>query len=61
MTSGGVETDLEAWYGLGYFNYEIIHNLKVTRKKWQYHLFKMVKSYFYYSVAQEGLMRSIKK
>lgn len=40
MTSGGVETELDNWIDLGYFKYEIIH------KKWQYHLFKMVKSYF---------------
>jgi len=40
MTSGGIQTEIEVWNNLGYFNYEIIH------KKWQYHLFKMVKSYF---------------
>lgn len=40
MTSGGVETELESWFDLGYFKYEIIH------KKWQYYLFRMVKSYF---------------
>lgn len=40
MTSGGVDTEIEDWIDLGYFNYQIIH------KKWQYHLFKMIKSYF---------------
>ncbi len=40
MTSGGVQTESGTWHDLGYFNYEIIH------KKWQYHLFKMIKSYF---------------
>ena len=40
MTSGGVQTTKETWYDLGYFKYEMIH------KKWQYHLFKMIKSYF---------------
>lgn len=40
MTSGGIHEDLERWFDLGYFNYEIIH------KKWQYHLLNMVKSYF---------------
>ena len=40
MTSGGVQIEKETWHGLGYFKYEIIH------KKWQYHLFKMLKSYF---------------
>jgi len=40
MTSGGVQTEKETWYDLGYFKYEIIH------KKWQYHLFKMIKLYF---------------
>ena len=49
MTSGGVETESEAWYGLGYFKYESIH------KKWQYHLFRMVKSYF----ASEALNKLI--
>lgn len=39
MTSGGVQTELGKWHDLGYFKYEIIH------KKWQYHLFRMVKSY----------------
>jgi hypothetical protein len=39
MTSGGVHTELGKWHELGYFKYEIIH------KKWQYHLFRMVKSY----------------
>ncbi|PXF58408.1 MAG: hypothetical protein C4B58_06795 [Deltaproteobacteria bacterium] len=40
MTSGGVDTEKENWLDLGYFKYEIIH------KKWQYHLFRMIKSYF---------------
>ncbi len=40
MTSGGVQTKSKRWIGLGYFNYETIH------KKWQYHLFGMVKAYF---------------
>ncbi len=40
MTAGGIHSGLGKWFDLGYFNYEIIH------KKWQYHLFRMVKSYF---------------
>ena len=40
MTSGGVHDDSKRWVDLGYFNYEIIH------KKWQYHLFRMLKGYF---------------
>ena len=40
MTSGVVNTELESWSDLGYFKYEMIH------KKWQYHLFRMVKEYF---------------
>ncbi len=40
MTSGGIETELETWFDLGYFKYEIIH------RKWQYHLFGMVGSFF---------------
>jgi hypothetical protein len=40
MTSGGVHVRSERWIALGYFNYETIH------KKWQYHLFGMVKAYF---------------
>ena len=40
MTNGGVDTEKENWLDLGYFKYEIIH------KKWQYHLFRMIKSYF---------------
>ena len=40
MTSGGVHIESERWIELGYFNYEFIH------KKWQYHLFGMVKSFF---------------
>ena len=31
MTSGGISTEKECWYDLGYFKYEIIHNLKVTK------------------------------
>jgi hypothetical protein len=37
MTSGGVNEETGKWVELGYFPYEIIH------KKWQYHLFKMLK------------------
>lgn len=40
MTSGGVEMKVGRWFELGYFRYETIH------KKWQYHLFRMVKTYF---------------
>ena len=40
MTSGGVHTGLGQWFDLGYFKYKFIH------KKWQYHLFRMIKSYF---------------
>jgi len=40
MTSGGINEDLERWFELRYFRYEIIH------KKWQYHLFSLVKSWF---------------
>jgi len=40
MTSGGVHIESGRWIDLGYFNYEFIH------KKWQYHLFGMVKSFF---------------
>lgn len=40
MTSGGVHVESERWIALGYFNYETIH------KKWQYHLFRLVKAYF---------------
>ncbi len=40
MTSGGINEDAASWFELRYFKYEIIH------KKWQYYLFKMVKSYF---------------
>jgi len=40
MTSGGIKEDSACWLNLRYFKYEIIH------KKWQYHLFKMVKSWF---------------
>lgn len=40
MTAGGIHSGVGKWIDLGYFNYEIIH------KKWQYHLFRMVKSYF---------------
>lgn len=39
MTTGGIHSGLGKWFDLGYFNYEVIH------KKWQYHLFRMVKSY----------------
>ncbi len=40
MTSGGVNEEIKRWHDLGYFKYEMIH------KKWQYHLFRMVKEYF---------------
>ena len=40
MTSGGIKEDIQSWFDLRYFKYEIIH------KKWQYHLFRMVKDYF---------------
>jgi hypothetical protein len=40
MTSGGIKEDIESWFDLRYFKYEIIH------KKWQYHLFRMVKDWF---------------
>lgn len=40
MTSGGINEDIASWFDLRYFKYEIIH------KKWQYHLFRMVKSWF---------------
>ncbi len=40
MTSGGISTEQECWYDLGYFKYETIH------KKWQYHLFTWLKRYF---------------
>lgn len=40
MTSGGIYEDIASWFDLRYFKYEIIH------KKWQYHLFRMVKSWF---------------
>ncbi|MGA7874418.1 MAG: transposase [Desulfoferrobacter sp.] len=37
MSSGGINEETGKWLELGYFPYEIIH------KKWQYHLFKMLK------------------
>ena len=40
MTSGGIDEKVESWFDLRFFKYEIIH------KKWQYHLFKMVKEWF---------------
>ncbi len=40
MTSGGIKEDIQSWFDLRYFKYEIIH------KKWQYHLFRMVKDFF---------------
>jgi len=40
MTSGGINEDQCSWFDLRYFKYEIIH------KKWQYHLFSMIKSWF---------------
>ena len=41
MTSGGINEDMGSWFDLRFFKYEIIH------KKWQYHLFGMLKSYFH--------------
>ena len=40
MTSGGINEDMGSWFDLRFFKYEIIH------KKWQYHLFGMLKSHF---------------
>ena len=37
MTSGGINEETGKWLELGYFPYGIIH------KKWQYHLFKMLR------------------
>lgn len=37
MSSGGVNESTGRWVELGYFPYEIIH------RKWQYHLFEMLK------------------
>jgi len=37
MTSGGINEETGKWVELGYFPYEIIH------KKWQFHLFRMLK------------------
>jgi hypothetical protein len=37
MSSGGIDEETGKWVELGYFPYEIIH------KKWQYHLFRMLK------------------
>ena len=37
MTNGGINETKGSWLDLGYFPYEIIH------KKWQYHLFGMMK------------------
>ncbi len=37
MSSGGINEETGKWVEFGYFPYEIIH------KKWQYHLFKMMK------------------
>ena len=37
MSSGGINEETGKWVELGYFSYEIIH------RKWQYHLFKMLK------------------
>jgi len=37
MTSGGINEETGKWVELGYFPYEILH------KKWQYHLFRMLK------------------
>jgi hypothetical protein len=40
MTNGGIDTESGKWVDLGYFPYEVIH------KKWQYHLFGMIKSFW---------------
>ena len=40
MTSGGINEDLCSWFDLRFFKYQIIH------KKWEYHLFGMLKSHF---------------
>lgn len=40
MTDGGINPESDKWVDFGYFPYEMIH------KKWQYHLFRMVKSVF---------------
>jgi len=39
MTNGGIHTGSGRWFDLGYFPYEVLH------KKWQYHLFGMVRSF----------------
>ena len=38
MTDGGINPETGKWVDLGYFPYEMI------RKKWQYHLFRMLKT-----------------
>lgn len=38
MTDGGINQETGKWVDLGYFPYEMI------RKKWQYHLFRMLKT-----------------
>ncbi len=40
LFSGGINECMGSWFDLRFFKYEIIH------KKWQYHLFGMLKSYF---------------
>lgn len=40
MTSGGIKEEIKGWFDLRYFKYEIIH------KKWQYHLFSMLRTHF---------------
>ena len=40
MTNGGIDIETGKWVDLGYFPYEVIH------KKWQYHLFGLIKSFF---------------
>ena len=37
MTNGGINESTEKWVDLNYFPYEIVH------KKWEYHLFEMLK------------------
>ena len=40
VTNGGIHTGTGRWVDLRYFPYEILH------KKWQYHLFGMLRSFF---------------
>ena len=54
MTNGGIDTGSGRWFDLGYFPYEVLH------KKWQYHLFGMVRSFFG-TVAMKGLLDELWK